>query len=339
MKNTMCFQLRRYGVMISGVLLAIAISIVIGIPVHAQEGAVRGAGVDARVIEEGVLQVTLLGVGGGPHAGERSNDALGINYSTLVEIEDVAFLFDAGRGTAEQIASIGKANFQKVDKLYLTHLHSDHNIGLPDLWATAARTRLRTAPMQVFGPAGTKEMAEHIEAAFEYSFRYSARPSGPLALIGKDITQGVVYQQDGIIVTAFDVDHTPSANPDTHDQFPALGFRVDYNDRSVVISGDTRFSENLIKYSQGVDVLIHEVTEGDNAGHHTTRVEAAEIFNRVGPQLAVYSHILHGVDEQLTRDTREADYSGPLLVGNDMDVIIIGDEVTIRRAGDTADRD
>ncbi|HAY44871.1 MAG TPA: hypothetical protein DCY55_01140 [Gammaproteobacteria bacterium] len=331
MKNTMCFHIKRFRMSVIGGLLTIAIAI----PVHAQEGSVRATQVDARVIGEGLIQVTLLGVGGGPHAGERGKDALGINYSTLVEIEDVAFLFDAGRGAAEQIASIGKANFQKVDKLYLTHLHSDHNIGLPDLWATAARTRLRTAPMQVFGPTGTKEMAEHIEAAFEYSFRYSARPSAPLALIGKDIQQGVVYQQGGITVTAFDVDHTPPANPDMHDQFPALGFRVDYNDRSVVISGDTRFSENLIKHSEGVDVLIHEVTESENAGHHTTRVEAAQVFNRVAPKLAVYSHILHGIEQQLTRDTREAEYTGALLVGKDMDVITIGDEVTIMRAGDT----
>lgn len=329
MKKPLCMLLKQFGTTVTCSILAI----VIVTSVNAQQVANGDERVAASVIEKGVMRVTLLGVGGGPHAGDRNNEALGVNYSTLVEVDDVAFLFDAGRGTAEQIASLGKANFQKIDKLYLTHLHSDHNIGLPDLWATAARTRLRTVPMQVFGPAGTQEMAEHIEAAFEYSFRYSARPSAPLALIGTDITQGVVYQQDGITVTAFDVDHTPGANPDTHDQFPALGFRVDYNNRSVLISGDTRFSENLIKYSQGVDVLIHEVTESENAGHHTTRVEAAEIFNRVNPKLAVYSHILHGIDEQLTQDTRDAGYIGALLVGNDMDVITIGDEVMITRAG------
>ena len=316
-------------------LLFCVITIVIAFPLFAQPLAEA----EQEAIDKGVMKVTLLGVGGGPHGGERQNDALGFNIATLVEIEDKAFLFDAGRGAAEQIARLGKDNFQKVDKVYLTHLHSDHNIGLPDLWSTPSRTRLRTVPMYVFGPAGTKEMADHLVAAFEYSFRYSGRPPEPSALIGEDITQGVIYEQDGITVTAFDVDHTPPSNPDTHDEFPALGFRVDYGERSVAISGDTRFSENLIEYSQGVDVLIHEVTEGgegDAVGgsHHTSPTEAAEIFNRVQPKLAVYSHILHGIDEFLAEQTRNANYNGPLLVGNDMDVITIDDEVTVRRAGD-----
>ncbi len=217
--------------------------------------------------DEGIIKVTLLGVGGGPEGGLFGPTDLGINISTLVEIEDVAFLFDAGRGAAEQIAKLGKSYFEKVDKVYLTHLHGDHNVGVPDLWLFPVRTNQRTVPLQVFGPAGTKDMSDHIFAAFEYNMLYNSNLSAEASrLIGTDITQGVVYNQDGITITAFDVDHTPPRDRDNHEQFPALGFRVDYSGRSVVISGDTRFSENLIEYSQGVDVLIHEVGGGGGGG-------------------------------------------------------------------------
>ena len=325
---------------------------------------------------ESVIKVTLLGVGGGPEGGlfGPGDSGFGINYSTLVEIEDVAFLFDAGRGSAEQIAKLGSSYFQKVDKLYLTHLHGDHNLGVPDLWLTPVRVRQntsasRTVPLQVFGPAGTKDMADHIFAAFKYNLLYNGTVDAEsVRLIGTDITQGVVYDQDGITVTAFDVDHTPPRDRDNHEQFPALGYRVDYGDRSVVISGDTRFSENLIDYSMGVDVLIHEVGGGGGGGgrggegagrqggggnrqgggqgadgqggggrgnHHTSIPEAAEIFNRVEPKLAVYSHIVIGADQRLTEETRSANYNGPLLVGHELDVIMIGEEVTTTRVGNS----
>ena len=306
---------------------------------------------------ESTIKVTLLGVGGGPEGGVFGQIGLGINISTLVEINDVAFLFDAGRGAAEQIANLGKSYFQKIDKLYLTHLHGDHNIGVPDLWLLPVRTNNRTVPLQVFGPAGTKDMSDHIFAAFEYNMLYNSNISAESSrLIGTDITQGVVYNEDGITITAFDVDHTPPRTPDDHERFPALGFRVDYGGRSIVISGDTRFSENLIEYSQGVDVLIHEVggggggrgrdapgtgqgrgrggRGGGRGNHHTRLEEAAEIFNRVQPKLAVYSHIFIGADQRLIDQTRNANYDGPLLVGHELDVIVIGEEVTTTRLGD-----
>ena len=174
-----------------------------------------------------------------------SESAVGLNISTLVEIEDKAFLFDAGRGALEQISSLGSEYFARVDHVYLTHLHGDHNIGLPDLWLSPARFPEggRSVPLQVFGPAGTEQMAFHIATAFEYSLVYNGNMSATSTLIGKDIQQGIVYEADGITITAFDVDHSPpNVAPEDLAKFPALGYRVDYAGRAVAISGDTRFS-------------------------------------------------------------------------------------------------
>jgi ribonuclease Z len=126
---------------------------------------------------------------------------------------------------------------------------------------------------------------------------------------------------------------------------PALGYRVDYGGHSVVLSGDTRFSENLIKHSQSVDLLIHETLDGDALranpgarsrdqvdsiiGHHTTPQEAGELFTRVKPRLAVYSHILGKQDELIAR-TRKT-YSGPLEVGEDLMTIDVGDRIEVHR--------
>ena len=308
---------------------------------------------DSSDVEEGTLRVTLLGVGAGPRGGEFNiQRPVELQTATLVEIEGEAFLFDAGRGVLEQISKLGGEYFAKVDRVYLTHLHGDHNIGIPDLWLTPIRVPEggRAVPLQVFGPAGTEDMALHIASAFEYNLFYSGDSSFGNTLIGRDIQQGIVYEADGITITAFDVDHTP-ANSASEEQvnYPALGFRVDYAGHSVVISGDTRFSENLIEYSEGVDVLIHEVggggrgaAEGDGAGmgamgamgasgrggHHTSILEAGEIFNRVQPGLAVYSHFPRGINQRLIDQTRSV-YDGALLVGTEMTIITISESIEV----------
>jgi ribonuclease Z len=138
-------------------------------------------------------------------------------------------------------------------------------------------------------------------------------------------------------VTAFLVDHGPVK--------PAFGYRVDYAGHSVALSGDTRFSENLIKFSQGVDVLIHENidAEAERASpgnrtreqmeniiaHHTTLEQASEVFARVKPRLAVYSHVA-GNSKDFIAPTRKT-YSGPLESGEDLMTIEVGEKIEVRR--------
>jgi ribonuclease Z len=139
-------------------------------------------------------------------------------------------------------------------------------------------------------------------------------------------------------VTAFTVDHGVVR--------PALGYRVDFAGHEVVLSGDTRYSENLVRFSQGTDVLIHEVidTEAFRArisllsdeqranviAHHTTPEQAGRVFAQVKPRLAVYSHIVPGDAPNALRLTRTT-YSGPLELGEDLMVIEIGDKIEVHR--------
>jgi len=153
-------------------------------------------------------------------------------------------------------------------------------------------------------------------------------------LLTKEIQQGVVYERNGVKVIAFKVDH--------HPDIPAFGYRVEYLGRSVVLSGDTRYSENLISFSKGADLLIHEVVSAPDTlsksdprypilAHHTTPEQAARVFNEVKPKLAVYSHIskLSGhTEEEIMRRTK-INYPGPTMMGEDLMSFSVGDSVAI----------
>jgi ribonuclease Z len=152
----------------------------------------------------------------------------------------------------------------------------------------------------------------------------------------------VVYESNGVKVTAFEVDHGPLQ--------PAFGYRVDYAGRSVVISGDTRPNDNLVRFSAGTDLLIHEVAGARPElllrsaaarrilAHHTTPEEAGRISTRVKPMLAVFSHIVllatepdvaEPTIEDLVAATRTT-YDGPLTVGADLMTIEVGATVSVR---------
>jgi ribonuclease Z len=279
------------------------------------------------------LKVTLLGTGSPLPRMDR------FGPSILVEAGKQRLLFDCGRGATQRIEQL-KIPFAAMNALFLTHLHSDHIVGIPDLWLTGW-LRGRTIPLQVWGPEGTKEMMSHLEQAYQFDIHIrrdvdEKMPSQGVSVAAKDIEQGVVYQSDGIKVTAFLVDHGLVK--------PAFGYRVDYGGHSVVLSGDTRLSENLIKFSEGADVVIHEVADPDAfrstnpsmspermqriLGHHTSPEEAATVFNRVKPKLAVYSHIVPGDTTALVPLPRKS-YAGPLAVGEDLMSIEIGETVVV----------
>jgi hypothetical protein len=156
-------------------------------------------------------------------------------------------LFDCGRGATIRLTQLG-IPIASVHKVFLTHLHSDHVIALPDLFLTApAGFTGRKVPLEVWGPGGTHDMMEHMQRAFAFDIhvrRDEERwPKDGLSVISHDIEQGTVFENDGLKITAFLVDHGPVK--------PAFGYRVDYRGHSVALSGDTRPSENLIKHAQG----------------------------------------------------------------------------------------
>jgi ribonuclease Z len=281
------------------------------------------------------LKVTLLGTGSPQPRMDR------FGPSILVEAGEKKLLFDCGRGAAQRIEQL-KIPFAEIDALFLTHLHSDHIVGIPDLWLTGW-ARGRKVPLEVWGPTGTKSMMTHLAEAYQFDIQIrqldDKLPAEAVAVMASDIAEGVVYDRAGIKITAFLVDHGLVK--------PALGYRVDYAGHSVVLSGDTRYSENLIRFSKNVDVLVHEVIDPNRFrannptmsaerlqaifGHHTSAELAGKIFTQVKPRLAVYSHIVPGDSADLVPLTRKT-YAGPLEVGEDLMSFTIGENVTVHRA-------
>jgi ribonuclease Z len=283
------------------------------------------------------MRVTLLGTGVPAPIMERFGPA------TLIEAGKEILLFDAGRGVLQRLYQL-KTSLKDLRSVFLTHLHSDHTVGLPDLWLTGWLLGHPETPLRVWGPRGTQSMMTHLDEAYQFDIRirlFDDRPPPEgVVVLAQDITEGLVYEHNGVKVSAIEVDHAPVQ--------PAYGYRIDYAGRSVVLSGDTRFSEHLIQYASGADVMVHEVivadvlrthSTGDREimerviAHHTTPEQAGEIFARVNPKLAVYSHIIPDTAAagDIIKPTLRT-YTGPLEVGVDLMVIEIGDRIIVRRA-------
>lgn len=284
------------------------------------------------------IRVTLLGTAPGPPVRVAT-----AGISTLVEAGGEAFLFDAGYGMLERLVESGRP-MDAVTKVFLTHLHSDHVADLPALlllpWAAPSE---RDVPLEVWGPAGTADLVDHLERAFAFDIHVrrdvdeKLSPRG-IEAVAHEIRQGTVYERNGVKITAFLVDHGAVA--------PAFGYRVDFAGHSVALSGDTRPSDNLVAFSRGVDLLVHEAVDDQSlrrlapserlfqaiVNHHTTPEQAGEIFQRVAPRLAVFSHAQGG---PAVAERARSRYGGRVEMGEDLMTIEIGDEVTVRRR-DTA---
>ena len=291
------------------------------------------------------ITVTLLGTGSPILRPDRSGPSI------LVEADGQKLLFDVGRGAAGRLWQSG-VPLRDLSAVFFTHLHSDHVTGFPDLWLTGMLPNKafahRTEPMHVYGPTGTRAMMGYLARAYEADVRIRQADENTskagARIIARDIAQGVVYDSDGVKVTAFDVEHGELIKP-------SLGYRIDYRGRSVVLSGDTRPSDNLIRFAAGADVLFHEVAAARPAlmalspaarriiGHHTTPEQAAAVFTRVHPRLAVYTHIvLLSTDPAVPPPTLQdvervtaSGYAGRLEMGEDLMRVTVGDTITVRR--------
>lgn len=300
---------------------------------------VLGATADAGTNGDGDFKVTLLGTGTPIPDPER------FGPSTLVEAGNQKLLFDAGRGVPIRLLQIN-VPLTKIDVLFLTHYHSDHTSGIPDLWLTRW-LRSPKEPFRVIGPVGAKSLMAGLERAYALDIKIRIEdeklpPEGIATAVEEFEQDGVVYEKDGVRVIAFTVDHGEAIKP-------AVGYRIEYKGHVVVISGDTRYNQNVVKYGTGVDVLIHEVCIArpellsiprfqSIIAHHTTPKEAGQAFSLAKPKLAVYSHLVFlatgtvpsaSVDD-VVAGTRES-YSGPLQVGADLMSFEIGDTVTVHQ--------
>lgn len=255
--------------------------------------------------------VRLLGTGTPLPSADRFGSA------TLVDAGGELILIDCGRGATIRLEQVNRNTASRLGLVLLTHLHSDHIVGLPDLWLTGWILG-RREPLRVFGPDGTSDMTSHLQQAYAADIRVRQSPAEQLpargaALEGRVIEPGVVMDERGIRVLAFAVDHGHVA--------PAFGYRIDHGGYSVVISGDTKFSESLIAASAGADVLVHSawMAEDRNPAPAASRSiasaeEAGRVFARVRPKVAVVTHY---VDDDGLEEAIRKTYDGPLVIGRD----------------------
>lgn len=271
------------------------------------------------------FRVTLLGTGTPVPSPDRAG------YSTLVEAGGQKLVFDFGRDVAVRLWQL-HIPLGSIDAHFLTHFHSDHLVGLPDLWLTGwlrPPYGQRNHPMALFGPPGTYALADGLRQAFAADIATRQKDEGSaldgVTIDAHDVTPGVVYEKSGVRVIAFDNDHGDKIKP-------SYGYRIEYRGHVVVLSGDTRFSSAVVDQARNADVLVHCVTLVPDAllasnpaygaiYHHLSSPEdAARVFAMAKPKLAVFSHIgLNGgstVDQIVSR-VRGA-YSGPLVVGEDL---------------------
>ena len=297
--------------------------------------------VDAEAQTEPVIKVTLLGTGT-PTPNPRQ-----FGPSILVESGDTKLLFDCGRGCGHRLWNLGPQYLRETSHLFLTHMHSDHTVGVADLYMNGWNQG-RQENLQVLGPAGAEVFMRHLRLAYEEDVVFRAdlqrhavaRESLDYAAI--EVVDGERITIDDVTVTAIAVDH--------HVIEPAFGYRVDVGEFSVVISGDTAYSENLIRHSIGADVLIHEVMSpalehfvrttfsqevaDDIVALHTLAPDVGRVFSRSRPRLGVLTHLdndparIPELEAQI-----ETTWSGDFVVAEDLMVIEIGESIHVIRPG------
>ena len=277
-----------------------------------------------------ILQASVIILG----TGTPNPDPERFGPAVAVVANGTAYLVDAGAGVMRRAAA-ASARYQipglkakEIGVVFLTHLHSDHTIGLPDVIHTGWVDE-RVAPLRLFGPRGTKAMADHLTRAWERDIRIRTEGDQPHTrdgwrVVANDIASGVVYRDSNVTVTAIPVPHT------NWDQ--AFGYRFETRDRVFVISGDARPADAIADACSGCDVLVHEVYSAErlkprtpdwqkyHTGSHTSTVELAALATRARPKLLVLYHQLYwgATDTDLLAELK-AGYTGAAVSAKDLD--------------------
>lgn len=281
------------------------------------------------------VEIVFLGTGSPVPNADRQGPSLAIVANGK------AYLVDAGTGVVRQANSafqhgISALRPVDLDIAFLTHLHSDHTLGLPDLIFTPWIAG-RTKPLILYGPEGTKEMAAHILDAYKEDIhvRTTGLEGGNTTgykVETHDIQPGNIYKDENVSVKAFLVKHGSWKE--------ALGYRFDAGSKSIVVSGDTSPAESVVEACDGCDALIHEVYSGRGvpanknsvpieewmkyeSEFHTSAVELGEIAARAKAKMLILTHwslLGNAKEDDMVREIREK-YTGPIVIARDLDVI------------------
>lgn len=279
-------------------------------------------------------KVVMLGTGTPYPDPERSGPA------AAVVVNGVSYLVDCGPGVVRRLAAAQKKGIEgigpnKVHQVFITHLHSDHTLGYPDIMLSPAVTG-RKGGLDVYGPVGLEEMTKDLLQAWskDIDVRLHGMEHGhadAYVVHAHDVQPGVVYKDANVTVTAFPVKHG------SWDE--ALGYKFVTKDRVIVFSGDTAPTDEIAKECDGCDLLIHEVyptayynaqPESDKPYFrvfHVSTAELAKIANDAKPKVLVLDHVLWGKakPEDVMKEIEAAGYAGKIVVANDLDVYRVGD--------------
>lgn len=291
--------------------------------------------------------MSLITVGtGAPIPSER------VQSCNVIFVNGQFLVFDLGRGAASEIEKL-RLPQQNITAVFISHWHSDHFMDLPHLINRSWQMG-RANELPIYGPKpidsilGGMRAMMHMEQHFReihhgQEIMDQSLANGKANIIATEANiETVVYQKDGVVVTAFEVEHDPIS--------PSLGFKISYEGKSIVLSGDTKKSEQVIKFSKGADILVHEAMQKDfilraaelqkelgntrNAtmlydivDYHTTPLEAAEVADAANVKKLILSHLAPAPENTISRRffTRGLDevYSGPILLAEDGDIYTV----------------
>lgn len=278
-------------------------------------------------LAQGCSKIVLLGTGNPNADPERSGPCV------AVVVNRMPYLVDFGPGVVRRAAAAYRAgviglDVRRLTRAFVTHLHSDHTAGYPDLILTPWVLE-REEPLEIYGPSGVRAMTMHILVAYQQDIGERLNGLEPVNDTGHEvhafeIEPGVVYQDSNVEVVAFPVDHG---------SWQAFGYKFYTPDRTIVISGDTAPAETCVEAARGCDVLIHEVYSAVGLERrspewrkyhstvHTSSRELAEIASRARPGLLIlYHQLFHGVSEQDLLLEVQRGYGGWVVSGKDLEM-------------------
>ena len=261
----------------------------------------------------------------------------GSGYAIIVN--ESAYIVDFGPGIVRRISAMspswgGKFSSMELENIniaFLTHIHSDHSGALADLILTPWIMG-RSEPLNLYGPKGLQSMSENIIEAYidDINYRlYGSQPANKLGYttnVNEIIEDGIIYKDNNVEVIAFKNNHGDFKN--------SFGFLFITEDKRILLSGDTAVSNNLIKYGENLDILVHEVFSSEtfvnktkdwqtyHKAHHTSSIDVGKIAKKLKPKKLVLSHILFwgASDESLINDVRE-NFNGETIIAQDLMII------------------
>lgn len=268
-------------------------------------------------------RVILLGTGNPNPEPDRMGPA------AAVVSGDRVYLVDCGAGVVRRAVQAG-IKMPQLTRVFVTHLHSDHTLGLPDLIFTPAVTG-RLAPLEIYGPPGIRAMTSNLMKAWKEDMNirlHGLEPSVPQAYVvhAHDVRPGEIYRDDAVRVIAIAVAHGSWKY--------AYGYRFVAKDKTIVFSGDTTYSPALERAAAGCDILVHEVYSAAglskrtadwqkyHAAFHTSGADLGKLAAVVQPKkLVLYHQLPMGeTPEEVMAEIRQR-FAGEIIYGKDLDVI------------------